>query len=411
MIKMNIFSAARNGQEDIVRQLLDRGVDVNMTRYDETILMVAAREGHENVVRLLLERGADVNAAADTSLTAASREGHENVVRLLLDRGANVNAINNVGETALMAASQWNYENINVVRLLLERGADVNAINDDGETALILASSEGDGEVAENIVRFLLERGADVNIRTNIGETALIIASRRNYEQMIRLLLDRGADINAVDNNGDTSLIWASKLASEDAVRLLLDRGADVNMANNNGETALDIAQEEGYHNIVRLLQPGLFPVPVIPRWTELCDDLSEAGIEELRDILRNDVTAENYTTVAEAFELTSTEPTEDNISRFKNSLEQYTKPQLCARLAQYYYQCRDKIDAISRENWFEDYSSYGPVVVTADRNCYSVENLYQTTLRNNEDPLTRKRLSHNELRSLRLRREFIRHT
>jgi len=90
--------------------------------------------------------------------------------------------------------------------------------------------------------------------------------------------------------------------------------------------------------------------------------------------------------------------------------LEQYTKPQLCARLAQYYYQCRDKIDAISLENWFEDYRSYGPVFVTADRNCYSVENLYRATQSQNipVDPLTRRRLSREELRSLRNRKEKI---
>jgi len=188
----------------------------------------------------------------------------------------------------------------------------------------------------------------------------------------------------------------------ENIVRLLLERGA-----NDYGHRALNIAQQHRKENIVRLLQQGPIPIPVqIPRWSELCDDLSEAGIEELRNILRNDVTAENYTTVAEAFELTSTEPTEDNISTFKISLEQYTKPQLCARLAQYYYQCRDKIDAISLENWFENYR---PVFVTADRNCYSVENLYRATREQPIDPLTRRRLSDAELRNLRSRRERIR--
>jgi len=270
-------------------------------------------------------------------------------------------------------------------------------------------------------VRRLLDRGENVNMRddSDDSDTILIGASGRGHENIVRLLLDRGADINAVNNNGDTALISASKLAREDAVRLLLERGANVNAINDNGETALDIALSRGYENIVRLLVndlPRVLPRVLtgrrrsqLPDWEEVCDDLSEAGIEELRDILRNDVTAENYTTVAEAFELTSTEPTEDNISTFKNSLEQYTKPQLCARLAQYYYQCRDKIDAISLENWFEDYRSYGPVFVTADRNCYNVEDLYQSTLRNPEDPLTRRNLSRNELKNLRLRRRRIR--
>jgi FOG: Ankyrin repeat len=235
-----------------------------------------------------------------------------------------------------------------------------------------------------------------------------MLASDTCRGQIAKLLLDNGANVNAADLSGNTSLIKASLCRHENIVRLLLQRGADVNVVNNDGKAALDIAQERGYHNIVRLLhQHGAQRLPA--DWTELCDDLSEAGIEELRDILRNDVTAENYTTVAEAFELTSTEPTEENILRFKNSLKRYTKPQLCARLAQYYYQCRDKIDAISLENWFEDYRSYGSVFVTADRNCYNVENLYQSTLRNHIDPLTRRELTPRELETLNIRRERIR--
>jgi ankyrin repeat protein len=56
---------------------------------------LAASEGNEAVVRLLIDRGADVNTQGGEyghALQAAALVGHEAVVRLLVDRGADVNA-------------------------------------------------------------------------------------------------------------------------------------------------------------------------------------------------------------------------------------------------------------------------------------------------------------------------------
>jgi ankyrin repeat protein len=59
-----IIDAATSGDVTRVRQLLDRGADVNSVtngRYPWTPLMHAAFRGNTDVVRLLLERGADLN--------------------------------------------------------------------------------------------------------------------------------------------------------------------------------------------------------------------------------------------------------------------------------------------------------------------------------------------------------------
>ena len=55
------MTAARAGNADAVRLLLDRGADVNAreTYKGQTALMWAAAERHPAVVKLLLERGAD----------------------------------------------------------------------------------------------------------------------------------------------------------------------------------------------------------------------------------------------------------------------------------------------------------------------------------------------------------------
>ena len=91
-----------------------------------TALSIAARqEGNEAVVRLLLDRGAAIDhtdAEGYTALSIAARqEGNEAVVRLLLDRGAAIDLVDADGYTALSIARQEGHDTI--VQLLLERGA------------------------------------------------------------------------------------------------------------------------------------------------------------------------------------------------------------------------------------------------------------------------------------------------
>ncbi len=58
--------AARDGELDLVRSLLDSGADVNQRAENRwTPLHFAAERGHVFVVELLLDRGADVGATTD----------------------------------------------------------------------------------------------------------------------------------------------------------------------------------------------------------------------------------------------------------------------------------------------------------------------------------------------------------
>ncbi|GLD99545.1 hypothetical protein PINS_up008271 [Pythium insidiosum] len=62
-----LLEAAKNGDVERVRSLLDEGVDVN-ARDDHDFcepLHLAAQGGHADVVRLLLDRGADRDAGAE----------------------------------------------------------------------------------------------------------------------------------------------------------------------------------------------------------------------------------------------------------------------------------------------------------------------------------------------------------
>jgi ankyrin repeat protein len=80
--------ASSGPNHETVALLLARGATVNLRDTEErfTALMFAASEGQDKVVRLLLEHGADpslVDADGDTALTFAKQNGHRAVVAIL----------------------------------------------------------------------------------------------------------------------------------------------------------------------------------------------------------------------------------------------------------------------------------------------------------------------------------------
>lgn len=84
-----------NGNEVIVRMLIDSGADIDERDSvgGSTALHVAVRSKRENLLRLLVESGADVNAEDDlgrTPLYEAVVNGFEAGLRVLLENGADV---------------------------------------------------------------------------------------------------------------------------------------------------------------------------------------------------------------------------------------------------------------------------------------------------------------------------------
>jgi hypothetical protein len=151
-----LIRAAGNGDIATVRELLERGANVN-TRDSElswTPLMSAALSGNSDIVRLLIEKGARVNAQDKfswTSLMIASRSGHIDIVRVMLDAGADINAKTSTGYTSLMAASKQGHADI--VKLLLARGADVHARDQFGWRSITLAERGGHEDIVKILKR------------------------------------------------------------------------------------------------------------------------------------------------------------------------------------------------------------------------------------------------------------------
>jgi ankyrin repeat protein len=149
------------GNLSSVWSLLDNGVNPNAPdHFGQTPMFVAVRDGQTEIVRLLLDRGVDVNAPIERvhgrgPLYYAADRGHLDVVRELLDAGAQVNVLEGHGQTplwvcALTLANEalnvkdkqaWVSEQnahptgrVAVAELLIQSGADVNLAPGDAYT-------------------------------------------------------------------------------------------------------------------------------------------------------------------------------------------------------------------------------------------------------------------------------------
>jgi len=111
-----LLEAARKGDARRVRELLDRGADVNARDvFDRTPLHLAAAFGHLDVAKLLLDRGADIDARESdgwTPLHYAAVNGRLDVARLLLERGADAGIKSRYGETPADLAREYGFESV-----------------------------------------------------------------------------------------------------------------------------------------------------------------------------------------------------------------------------------------------------------------------------------------------------------
>lgn len=122
-----MFLAAKGGSLEIVRDLIQAGVDVNAVAADgATPIFEAARGGNPLILVELRFHGADPLLPAvsygATPLHIAAFNGHHDCVHLLVSWGADVNAPTSEGCTPLHYAAYMG--RAVVVSMLLQLGAD-----------------------------------------------------------------------------------------------------------------------------------------------------------------------------------------------------------------------------------------------------------------------------------------------
>jgi ankyrin repeat protein len=198
------------------------------------------------------------------ALEMAARQGNLDVVRYLLERGANVDHADADGSTALHSAV--NHGHLDVVRALIAGGADVNRPDPlaDAMTPLMRAIRPLEGkEHAAEMVRTLVQAGAKLNTRDARGEMPLLMAISNGNLEVVSLLLALGADVHRSDSDGDSPLAYAVQAAGPHRfppermapiLQALRAAGADPSVRNKKGKSAHDLARELGLATLEALL-------------------------------------------------------------------------------------------------------------------------------------------------------------
>ena len=234
-----------------------------------------------------------------SALIFAAREGDIETAKVLLDGGADVNQTTNYGWTPLLTAI--NNRHYKLAAMLLERGGDPNRANNGGWTPLYIATDNrniegGDYPVAKGdmdtleFIKMLLDKGANPNARLHkangaagdntltrtiftmqwffeSGATPFVRAAQSSDVPLMKLLLDYKADPTIMTDYDDTALTasagigWVEGVTYErspkdnvEAVKLLLSLGLDPNAANRDGRTPLMGAALKGRAEVVQLL-------------------------------------------------------------------------------------------------------------------------------------------------------------
>ena len=210
----SVYHACYSGDVELVRHLVEEyNLDVFYVAENNTTCLHQAfsrsRAYYPDLVKYLLEQGIDVNQADDrqrtvftTTFDDLSAQKAITIGEILLEYGADINHIeNDFDRTALMHAV---YEDdLESIRFLLENGADINLQTPEGETAIYEAATQDRATLL-----LLLKNGANPNVQTSYGTTPLMEAVSDDKKKNVKLLLEYGANINEADKRNKTALDW-----------------------------------------------------------------------------------------------------------------------------------------------------------------------------------------------------------
>jgi ankyrin repeat protein len=184
-----LMYAAIYGDLDSMRQLVDRGADVNAANQAGATALMWAADDLEKA-RFLLEHGADPNATSEiqrTPLTIALGYARSTaVVKLLLDHEAKTDASAYGGRNPFPAAAR----NEELLRMVIEHGVPISRLS----AGLSLAVAED----CKACVDLLVKGGAKV------PPTASLAAALSHDGKAVKTVLELGADPTTRPRRSDT---------------------------------------------------------------------------------------------------------------------------------------------------------------------------------------------------------------
>jgi ankyrin repeat protein len=190
-----------------------------------------AMNGNIESVKEYISNGGNINSTDEmglTALTAASQLGHTNIVEYLLLQNDKISK-KSIEESFILACE---FGFVDITRMLIDIGGvhvdTISNLIDVSDPGIVAASRGG----SLPIVELLIQRGALVNNR-GVKEThcrvykstALIEACDAGHFEIVKFLVKNGADLSLEANNGDTALMRAKAGKYVDIVEFLIQSG------------------------------------------------------------------------------------------------------------------------------------------------------------------------------------------
>ncbi|WP_257288791.1 ankyrin repeat domain-containing protein [Endozoicomonas sp. SESOKO2] len=272
-----IHIAAKNGNLELIRSLLDCGADIDLQdKKGMTPLHHAVSYGDVQVLKIFLDCKADMNLQNKYGCTAlhlaAKAPENPELFDTLIDNGASFDKTDNDGPIVMHLAAESGHER--ALKKLIAKHADVNVVDEDERTPLILATygssaiKEPLKKNAPELARILLSAGARIDLHPEIGYSAFDAIGQWNnplHIELLKELLPAGmtafADVNQpVCSRRRTLLFYALLAKDKEAVQKLIARGAKVDarsIGNINFYSLLDRLGEQKQAFVEILNQAG----------------------------------------------------------------------------------------------------------------------------------------------------------
>jgi ankyrin repeat protein len=286
-----LLLAARQGELESVKALLDSGADINQAGAGDhtTPLLIAAINGRFDLARFLLAHGADPRIAAANGVTPLyavincrwaqkalypqprafeqQTTGYLDLMNVLLDKGADPNvrvrkkvwysgynsdfsSIDEEGATVFWRAAYA--ADVDAMKLLVARGADPNI-----PTSRVPGRNRNGGGLSDDPVEEVSTKPpipvggpamAAIHAASGPGYGEGFAGNAHRYAPggllpAVKYLVEElHADVNVEDQDGNTPLHNAAARGDNEMILYLVSKGADVKAVNREGKTTVDMA-------------------------------------------------------------------------------------------------------------------------------------------------------------------------
>jgi len=220
-------------------------------------------------------------ASGQTALLAAAMSAREDVVKYLLEKGANPDITDNTGMNLWHYTCALGLNGI--AKILANMGSDPHRVHpkDDQPTLHRCAAVRRRGLVKPVLETILSIKGVNVDYPTRKkGITALMSASKYGNYEMVEILIKHGAKVNKPDVDGRTALIYAifgltnpEESDTKDGftfgpeahrnnhirtIKILLEQGADPLFESDRGESPAKLVTAHCMHDeeVKQLFKP-----------------------------------------------------------------------------------------------------------------------------------------------------------